>query len=120
MAVRKLFNDGWLFRKEAGGKFAGDWKSVDVPHDWLIYDSMNLYESSTGQYKKEFKYKKLCGERAFIRFDGVYMDTVVHVNGIQAAEWKYGYSTLLKCPVTTGRPTQGGIREREFTAMCGL
>lgn len=94
MAVRKLFNDGWLFRKEAGGKFAGDWKSVDVPHDWLIYDSMNLYESSTGQYKKEFKYKKICGERAFIRFDGVYMDTVVHVNGTQAAEWKNGYSTF--------------------------
>ena len=94
MAVRKLFNDGWLFRKEAGGKPAGDWKSVDVPHDWLIYDSMNLYESARGQYKKEFNYKKICGERAFIRFDGVYMDTVVHVNGIHAAEWKYGYSTF--------------------------
>ena len=94
MAVRKLFNDGWFFRKEAGGKPAYDWKSVDVPHDWLIYDSMNLYENSTGQYKKEFNYKKICGERAFIRFDGAYMDTVVHVNGIKAAEWKYGYSTF--------------------------
>ena len=61
---------------------------------------MNLYERSTGQYKKEFNYKKICGERAFIRFDGVYMDTVVHVNGIKAAEWKYGYTVIL-CDIQT-------------------
>lgn len=94
MAVRKLFNDGWFFRKEVPGKPGGNWKSVDVPHDWLIYDSMNLYESAKGCYRKEFHYTAVDKERAFIRFDGVYMDTVVCVNGIPAAEWKYGYSTF--------------------------
>lgn len=94
MAVRRLFNDGWLFQKTACGKVSEDWSSVDIPHDWLIYDSLNLYESSVGRYKKEFQYQKAPGERIFVRFDGVYMDTTVHINGKPAAEWKYGYSTF--------------------------
>ena len=98
----ELFNDGWLFAKREigfGAKADEDaiktlaWEPVYVPHDWLIYDTRNLYESSVGFYKKEFDAAK--GERLFrIRFDGVYMDSSVYVNGSHVGDWKYGYSTF--------------------------
>lgn len=36
--------------KEWEGKFA----HVDIPHDWLIYDTLHLYETATGWYRKRF------------------------------------------------------------------
>ena len=29
-----------------------------------------------------------------LRFDGIYMDSRIYVNGVQAGEWKYGYTTF--------------------------
>ena len=66
---------------------------VDIPHDWLIYDSLNLYEDSTGWYLKRFRYEET-EKRAFLTFEGIYMDSTVYVNGQKAGEWKYGYSTF--------------------------
>ena len=89
-----LFNDNWEFSKtEIGSEFDENfsWQRVDIPHDWLIYDTNNLYETSTGWYRKKFTYKK-SENRASIAFDGVYMDSKVYVNGNLAGEWKYGYS----------------------------
>ena len=94
MADKKLFNDGWYFSKITESNGRTSWEKIDVPHDWLIYDAFNLYESSTGHYKKEFCCNKAENERIYIRFDGVYMDCEVLVNGRRAGEWKYGYSTF--------------------------
>lgn len=33
-------------------------------------------------------------ERVILRFDGVYMDSTVYVNGTRIGDWKYGYSTF--------------------------
>lgn len=33
-------------------------------------------------------------ERVILRFDGVYMDSTVYVNGTKIGDWKYGYSTF--------------------------
>ncbi len=93
----KLFNDGWTFlRTELDMPPEGVFKSVDIPHDWLIYDSHNLYEDGCGWYKKNFPCPAdiSAGERVWIRFDGVYMDSAVYVNGSQVGEWKYGYSAF--------------------------
>lgn len=95
---RKLFCGGWEFYKAAfGSEYSEDlpFKPVDVPHDWLIYDTNDLYETSTGWYRKTFSYSKKEGIRTFIRFDGVYMDSKVYVNGVLAGEWKYGYSAFM-------------------------
>ncbi len=95
--MMKLFNDGWTFlRTELDRQPEGDFKPVDLPHDWLIYDSNNLYEDGCGWYKKSFSCSadSKAGERVWIRFDGVYMDSTVYVNGHQAGEWKYGYSAF--------------------------
>lgn len=98
--MRKLFNDGWQFLKleadadyrKAMGKLK-EFRPVSLPHDWLIYDSGRLYEDSSGWYVKTLVWEKE-GKRAFLIFDGIYMDSTVYVNGKKAGEWKYGYSAF--------------------------
>lgn len=94
---RTLFCEDWEFCKTPFGSDYSEslcFKPIDVPHDWLIYDTNNLYETSTGWYRKNFSYTKKDGVRTYIRFDGVYMDSAVYVNGTLAGEWKYGYSAF--------------------------
>ena len=99
----RLFNDGWTFLKTGLGtgyddvkQRMGDFKPVDLPHDWLIYDGKNLYEDSCGWYYKRFGLADtpLDEKRIFLRFDGVYMDTTIYINGEMQGDWKYGYSTF--------------------------
>ena len=99
--MKKLWNEGWSFlRTEVGSGISdvltrkGDFAPVDIPHDWLIYDSNRLYEDGTGWYLKNFDWLEDEGKRAFLIFEGVYMDSAVYVNGKKVAEWKYGYSTF--------------------------
>ena len=95
-----LWDDGWSFRKTTLGvayeeALAGEFTAVDIPHDWLIYDTHNLYESSTGWYRKSFTLtKEQLGKKLIVRFGAVYMDSTVFVNGSKVCEWKYGYSTF--------------------------
>jgi beta-galactosidase len=98
----RLFNDGWEFVKQAIGTSIDDvnrasvqWQPVEIPHDWLIYNSLDLYETSEGWYRKTFRMDaEESSSRTLIRFEGVYMDSTVYVNGTAAGEWKYGYSTF--------------------------
>ena len=45
---------------------AGEFLEVDIPHDWLIYDTDNLYQSSMGWYRKSFDIAKEQLGRTFI------------------------------------------------------
>lgn len=63
MNSRTLWNDNWYFAKTELGVNWEDrqiWEAkmqrVDLPHDWLIYDTKNLYEDSIGWYRKNFAY----------------------------------------------------------------
>ena len=96
-----LWTDGWEFLKVPLGTGYEDacahkkeFVPVELPHDWLIYDAHNLYENSYGWYHKVFENPLSDGERMQLRFDGVYMDCTVYVNGKAAADWKYGYTTF--------------------------
>lgn len=85
---RELFCSGWEFYKAPlGTEYSADmpFAHTDIPHDWLIYDTNALYEDSTGWYRKRFTYAKKEGVRTYIRFDGVYMDSTVYVNGEKRA-----------------------------------
>lgn len=99
----QLFNDGWSFLKtglevepEEVYCRQDEFQPVDIPHDWQIYDGKKLYEDSCGWYKKTFEAADGIGrgERMILRFDGVYMDSAVYMNGRRMGEWKYGYSTF--------------------------
>ena len=93
-----LFNDQWSFLKTELGTELSDLEGrdnafcpMDLPHDWLIYNTRDLYENSTGWYRKHisvvFMEKAGCpgtihvapGQRVFLRFDGVYMLSLIHI-----------------------------------------
>ena len=117
MKSRTLFNDNWLFSEyeidydsmyEDGKKilFTPDqfldkadeliYKKVNIPHDWMIYHVNDLYKNSVGFYKKKFTLYEgnIMGRYNAIRFEGVYMNSGVWIDGKKAGEWKYGYSTF--------------------------
>ncbi|MCL2084268.1 MAG: DUF4982 domain-containing protein [Oscillospiraceae bacterium] len=88
--MERLFNDGWEFALDSG-----DFRAVELPHDWLIYDVGNLYKSGVGRYRRELDAGFLKDrQRLLLRFDGVYMDCALYVNGKPAGEWKYGYTAF--------------------------
>lgn len=68
--------------------------SVELPHDWLIYNTLDLYENGIGWYRRMLPYAKRPHEQVLLYFDGVYMDSSVYVNGQLVGEWKYGYSAF--------------------------
>ena len=95
-----LFNDNWkfkLFPVDTGYETASNadfTENVEVPHDWLIYDTENLYKSGEGWYKKVFTLPKLENKKCFVEFEGVYMDSTVYVNGKEAGTWHGGYTAF--------------------------
>jgi len=88
-SLKSAFNDGWQFKMQD----ESEWKSVKIPHDWLIKDTHNLYKTGVGMYRKIFDINSDAGEKVFLNFDGVYMDTSLSVNGKHAGEWKNGYTS---------------------------
>lgn len=95
--MRTLFNNDWNFAKAPVGSGYSDisglsFSPVDIPHDWLICNSNDLYESSFGFYKKLWQRSNAQSVRLY--FEGVYQDCTVYINGKQAGENKYGYSSF--------------------------
>ena len=99
--MKRLFNGGWGFwcgepdsDVAQAGKHLAEFQKVELPHDWLIADAKNLYRDGCGYYRKIFSMQPEEDKRYSLIFEGVYMDTTIRVNGQQAGEWKYGYSTF--------------------------
>ncbi|MCL2363249.1 MAG: DUF4982 domain-containing protein [Defluviitaleaceae bacterium] len=89
--MEKLFNDGWEFQLEGDAV----WRSVELPHDWLISDTKNLYKTSVGKYRKTLDCTGgLPDAHVWLRFDGVYQDSALYVNGALVGEWKHGYTVF--------------------------
>jgi beta-galactosidase len=96
MNKKILFNDGWEFAKSNLGDTSIanlKFEPIDIPHDWLIYNTLNLYENSVGCYRKTVTCTKE-EKQILLCFDGVYMDSSLYVNGQFVGEWKYGYSSF--------------------------
>ena len=127
---RYPFYDNWSFLLTKSNATIGEldrqklrFKRVELPHDWLIYDTKNLYKDGCGWYTKEFEIidgeiddlgmdltkgvlrsketgmehyvaRIMRGEKVLLRFEGVYMDSTLYVNGKKIGDWKYGYSTF--------------------------
>ncbi len=117
----RLFNTGWKFMRDSlsGAEQPeyddSQWITVDLPHDWSIADlpgedgpdqigpfskespggrrSTGHVIGGTGWYRKHFTLDKEDeGKIAVLRFDGVYMEAEVWINGSQAGVHKYGYT----------------------------
>ena len=96
--MRQLINRGWRFLKlNAGSELAearasGDWQAVDIPHDWMIWDTAFFYADADGWYVREVTLE--AGLRHALRFDGVYMDCDVLLDGELLATHHYGYTSF--------------------------
>lgn len=97
MNFKKLFNSNWEFAKtdvntDISSVDSLCFKSVDLPHDWLIYNAKKLYENSFGWYKKICNFADTNNVRLY--FEGVYMNCTLYINRKVAFEWKNGYSSF--------------------------
>ena len=93
--TRQLFDDGWQFTRN------GKTITVNLPHDWDIYEAPNPTTGSTkegggwypggkGEYRKTFKTPD--AEIVRLHFEGVYQKAEVFVNGQKAGQHAYGYT----------------------------
>lgn len=97
-----LFNDNWKFSEQPLHTTYEEmvtkdikWQPVSLPHDWLIYDAKDLYKNSQGWYLKHYELEAISLDSiTSLRFEGVYMNSFLYVNGKEVGTWKYGYSTF--------------------------
>lgn len=102
MREERLFNKSWEFIKLPIGSEYDDmaavpdenWEKVVLPHDWLIYNTNDLYETSCGWYRKFIGVTLEEDRRYLLNFDGVYMNSTVYVNGAEVGTNRYGYSAF--------------------------
>ena len=94
--TKQLFNGGWSFALKKIGEAPAydDFKPVDIPHDWMIFKANDLYGNGDGYYKKNFSLSEVKTTNYTLRFEGVYMDSQIYLNGEMIFEWKYGYTTF--------------------------
>lgn len=100
---------GWLFHlgdspgAEATGWTDGDWRRLDLPHDWSIEGTTSPAEPSaggggffptgTGWYRKKFAAPESWrGQRVSIEFDGVYRNSEVWLNGVSLGRRPSGFA----------------------------
>ena len=92
---RQLFDFGWQFTHN------GKTQTVDLPHDWDIFEGPNSgkgatgtgggwFEGGKGEYRKTFKTPD--AELVKLHFEGVYQKAEVYVNGQRAGQHHYGYT----------------------------
>jgi beta-galactosidase len=121
---RQPFDLGWRFRRIEGQELQaptvsdGDWRSVDLPHDWSIEDLtqppvdakahiLGPFDSSAvggtatgfavggeGWYRKRFTLDLPAKGRAEILFDGIYMNSDVWLNGHHLGAHASGYTPM--------------------------
>ena len=106
----KLFNDGWEYQLRPVGEKPSEsgYEKVDIPHDRQIFHAKDLYSDGDAFYRKRFDAGKVSGKVFFLRFEGVYMDSDIYLNGEKIFEWKYGY-TQFDCPLENIRDGENEI-----------
>ena len=84
----KLFTQDWQFAKVEGlsHERPTTFEPVELPHDWLIENTRELYQDSVGWYKKTLNYEGDY-QTVSLLFDGVYMDSTLYVNDTKIGEW---------------------------------
>ncbi|UGU16195.1 DUF4982 domain-containing protein [Sinomicrobium kalidii] len=102
---RQLFTKDWSFQLQDTVKkdtLTGNWKLLNLPHDWSIEGKFNEKHPATfsggalpggiGYYKKTFDLpSEYAGKQVYIQFDGVYMNSEVYLNGKLLGKRPNGY-----------------------------
>lgn len=116
-ANRVNFDSNWRFclggaqGAEATGFNDKSWRKLDLPHDFSIEDRLGtnspfnqhgvgqvnggFTSQGTGWYRKTFTIPVSSkGKRIIVKFDGVYMNSDVFINGQLAGNHPYGYTSF--------------------------
>jgi beta-galactosidase len=102
------------------------WRTVDLPHDWSIEldpstgtgtsSGTGYLQGGLGWYRKTFTLAAAdAGKRISIEFDGVYMDSVIYLNGVQVGAHPYGYTGFnvdVSAAKTDGTPNVLAVQVR--------
>ncbi len=109
---RQLFDSGWQFTRN------GTTQTVDLPHDWDIFEGPKSgkgatgtgggwFEAGKGEYRKQFTIErsaqrdasrlkngkwKIDNSLVKLHFEGVYQKAEVFINGQKAGQHHYGYT----------------------------
>lgn len=122
-ATTVSFDLGWKFHlgdvSGAQGATFDDssWTALNVPHDWSVAlpfnqssaakDGGGYLDGGLGWYRKSFTVPaSASGQKLFLQFDGVYMDSTVYLNGTQVCARPYGYASF-ECDITSGAKLDG-------------
>jgi beta-galactosidase len=108
-AERQNFDFDWKFVKADNAAFAAAdyddaaWEAVQLPHDWNITERFDVnigghaayLPEGIGWYRKDFTVpEEVRGQRVFIHFDGIFMQSDVYVNGVHLAHRPYGFCSI--------------------------
>lgn len=108
---KQLFDYGWKFylgdtaAAEQKNFDDGNWRRLDLPHDWSIEGKVNpknpsgnaggYFPTGTGWYRKTFKVPAaLAGKKVSVYFEGVYMNAEAFINGNSLGMHPYGYTSI--------------------------
>lgn len=109
MRTIKDFNDNWQFRLEGDTGINANWRTLRLPHDWDTEYAPDensptrggggFARAGIGWYKKSFQVADLLPDyqttdRIVVRFDGIYMDSTIYLNGQELTHQGYGYSSF--------------------------
>ena len=109
MRTETCFNEDWKFMLDDQYAFSSpdtddsSWKTLTLPHDWsndyapdpgaLSGGGGGYGVCGIGWYRKHFKIQKPApDEHIYLRFDGVYMNSEVFLNGVKIGGHGYGYT----------------------------
>lgn len=98
--MERLLNDLWRFAALENGSTLADalnakWSDVALPHDFLIWKHEDLYANMDGWYRRGLNVPEEWLEKEVVlRFDGVYMDCDVLLNGEVVCTHHYGYTAF--------------------------
>lgn len=106
-----IHNEGPYSPKFNPEKWDAAWKTVNLPHDWVVdlpYDRKASHshgyktvgykypETSVGWYRKTFTVPQAdLGKHLYLQFDGIFRDARVWVNGFYLGHEPSGYATQL-------------------------
>ena len=105
------FNKNWRFILEDRECFSrtdadeSAFRTLNLPHDWSVDYAPEEKEktgggggygkSGIGWYRKHFTLENISeGEKLYLYFEGIYMDSTVYVNGKEAGGHGYGYTSF--------------------------
>ena len=104
------FDNGWKFLLADSAQMAqpdyndAHWRNLSLPHDWAVEGDFQAGNPSgagggalpggIGWYRKTLNVTKTNGNKTFIEFDGIYMNSTVYVNGKIVGCRPYGYSSF--------------------------